>query len=147
MAKLSLSAPLLTLALAMGTYAAIGPVADLVITDQTVAPDGFSRSAVVVNGGTPGPLIRGYKVRSFCAVIYVQVLIVVRRLSSQGDRFQINVIDNLTNHTMNKTTSIVGPCRDVTSILHMIVNVMPWPHSTGTVSSRRARPGPTARPS
>ena len=67
MAKLSLSVPLLALALTMGTYAAIGPVADLVITDQTVAPDGFSRSAVVVNGGTPGPLIKGYKVRDLCA--------------------------------------------------------------------------------
>ena len=27
---------------------------------------------------------------------------------------------------MNKTTSIVGPRRYVTSVLHMIVNVMPW---------------------
>ena len=62
MAKLSLFTPLVALALAAGTHAAIGPVADLIISDQTVSPDGFARSAVVANGGTPGPLIRGNKV-------------------------------------------------------------------------------------
>nr|AAB35061.1 laccase II isozyme {N-terminal} [Trametes versicolor, ATCC 20869, Peptide Partial, 30 aa] [Trametes versicolor] len=29
----------------------IGPVADLTITNAAVSPDGFSRQAVVVNGG------------------------------------------------------------------------------------------------
>lgn len=62
MVKLSLSTPLFALALAAGTHAAIGPVANLVITDKTVSPDGFARAAVVANGGTPGPLIVGNKV-------------------------------------------------------------------------------------
>ncbi|CDO73053.1 Laccase [Trametes cinnabarina] len=64
--------------------AAIGPVADLTLTNAQVSPDGFAREAVVVNGITPAPLITGNK----------------------GDRFQLNVIDQLTNHTMLKTSSI-----------------------------------------
>nr|QBH72619.1 laccase [Trametes versicolor] len=70
--------------LAAVAHAGIGPVADLTITNAAVSPDGFSRQAVVVNGGTPGPLITG----------------------NMGDRFQLNVIDNLTDHTMLKSTSI-----------------------------------------
>nr|AEP71394.1 laccase 1 [Trametes gibbosa]AEQ28163.1 laccase 1 [Trametes gibbosa] len=70
--------------LTAAAYAAIGPVADLTITNAEVSPDGFARQAVVVNGGTPGPLVTG----------------------NMGDRFQLNVIDNLTNHTMLKSTSI-----------------------------------------
>nr|ADK13091.1 laccase [Trametes gibbosa] len=70
--------------LTAAAYAAIGPVADLTITNAEVSPDGFARQAVVVNGGTPGPLVTG----------------------NMGDRFQLNVIDNLTNHTMPKSTSI-----------------------------------------
>nr|AMQ22747.1 laccase [Marasmius cladophyllus] len=65
-------------------YAAIGPVADLTISNAQVSPDGFLRDAVVTNGLMPGPLIAGNK----------------------GDRFQLNVIDQMTNHTMLKTTSI-----------------------------------------
>nr|ACZ82339.1 laccase [Lentinus sp. WR2] len=65
-------------------YAAIGPVADLTISNAQVSPDGFLRDAVVTNGLVPGPLITGNK----------------------GDRFQLNVIDQMTNHTMLKTTSI-----------------------------------------
>uniref|UniRef100_UPI0001529956 laccase n=1 Tax=Trametes maxima TaxID=259368 RepID=UPI0001529956 len=62
----------------------VGPVADNTITNAATSPDGFSRQAVVVNGVTPGPLVAG----------------------NIGDRFQLNVIDNLTNHTMLKTTSV-----------------------------------------
>ena len=43
-------------------FAAIGPVADLVITNQDVSPDGFTRGAVVAGGNTIGPLIVGQKV-------------------------------------------------------------------------------------
>ncbi|GLB41431.1 putative multicopper oxidase family protein [Lyophyllum shimeji] len=54
-----------------------------------IAPDGFSRSAVLAGGAAdsvsfPGPLIKGNK----------------------GDRFQLNVIDSLTDGTMLKSTSI-----------------------------------------
>ncbi|KAI0778757.1 laccase 1 [Trametes elegans] len=65
-------------------HAGIGPVTDLTLTNAEVSPDGFARQAVVVNGVTPGPLITG----------------------NEGDHFQLNVIDQLTNHTMLKSTSI-----------------------------------------
>nr|AAB63444.1 phenoloxidase [Trametes sp. I-62] len=70
--------------LASSALASIGPVADMTISNAEVSPDGFARQAVVVNGVTPGPLVKG----------------------NMGDRFQLNVIDNLTNHTMLKSTSI-----------------------------------------
>ncbi|KAJ3528779.1 hypothetical protein NM688_g7947 [Phlebia brevispora] len=64
--------------------AAIGPVTDLHIVNAAVTTDGFSRQAVLAEGVFPGPLIAGQK----------------------GDNFQINVIDELTNATMLKTTTI-----------------------------------------
>jgi len=68
-----------TLSLLSTTHAAIGPVANLIIANNEIAPDGFSRSCVVyffcdnmhlfflvravLAGGTfPGPLIKGVKV-------------------------------------------------------------------------------------
>nr|AGW43035.1 laccase [Ganoderma weberianum] len=74
----------LPLLFSASAYAAIGPVGTLTISNADTAPDGFTRSAVVVNGESPGPLITGNK----------------------GDRFQINVVNQLTNHTMSKTTSV-----------------------------------------
>ncbi|KAJ7909597.1 laccase 1 [Mycena leptocephala] len=62
----------------------IGPTADLHITNAVVAPDGFSRSAVLANGLVPGPTIQANK----------------------GDTFNINVIDGLTDNTMLRSTSI-----------------------------------------
>ncbi|KAL7283147.1 LOW QUALITY PROTEIN: hypothetical protein ACG7TL_002573 [Trametes sanguinea] len=53
-------------------------------SNADVSPDGYQRAAVVANGVMPGPLITGQK----------------------GDEFKINVINNLTNHTMLKSTSI-----------------------------------------
>ncbi|KAF7795688.1 hypothetical protein EIP86_006853 [Pleurotus ostreatoroseus] len=67
-------------------FAAIGPVTDLHIVNAAVTTDGFSRQAVLAEGVFPGPLIAGNK----------------------GDNFQINVIDELTNATMLKTTTIVA---------------------------------------
>ncbi|KAJ7935956.1 laccase [Mycena leptocephala] len=64
--------------------ASIGPTADLTLTNGDVAPDGFTRQAVLVNGQAPGPLIVGNK----------------------GDEFSLNVIDQLTNETMLLSTSI-----------------------------------------
>ncbi|KAI0640620.1 laccase B [Trametes meyenii] len=74
----------LSLSLSHAVYGAVGPVADLTISNADVSPDGISRAAVLVNGVFPGPLIKGNK----------------------GDNFQLNVIDNLTNATMLKTTTI-----------------------------------------
>ncbi|KAI0652451.1 laccase [Trametes meyenii] len=84
MPRVSLSSITVALALTVGVLGAIGPRANLVVSNAVVAPDGFKRDAIVVNGLFPSPLITGKK----------------------GDRFQLNVIDKLTNHTMLKTTSI-----------------------------------------
>ncbi|PIL31400.1 transporter [Ganoderma sinense ZZ0214-1] len=84
MSRISLLTSLVTAALVGWVYAAIGPVTDLTISNAAISPDGFTRDAVVMNGVFPGPLITGNK----------------------GDNFQLNVIDNLTNHTMRKSTSV-----------------------------------------
>ena len=52
----------ITLLFAASAYAGIGPKTDLTISNADVAPDGFTRAAVVVNGVFPGPLITGNKV-------------------------------------------------------------------------------------
>ncbi|KAJ7080204.1 laccase-4 [Mycena belliarum] len=64
--------------------AAIGPTADLTLTNGDVAPDGFTRQAVLVNGQVPGPLVSANK----------------------GDDFNLNVIDSLTNETMLLSSTI-----------------------------------------
>ncbi|KAJ7896634.1 laccase [Mycena olivaceomarginata] len=67
-----------------GALASIGPTADLTLTNSDVAPDGFTRQAVLVNGQVPGPLI----------------------VANKGDEFNLNVVDQLTNETMLLSTSI-----------------------------------------
>nr|Q12717.1 RecName: Full=Laccase-5; AltName: Full=Benzenediol:oxygen oxidoreductase 5; AltName: Full=Diphenol oxidase 5; AltName: Full=Laccase IV; AltName: Full=Urishiol oxidase 5; Flags: Precursor [Trametes versicolor]AAC49829.1 laccase IV [Trametes versicolor] len=74
----------LSLSLSGRVFGAIGPVTDLTISNADVTPDGITRAAVLAGGVFPGPLITGNK----------------------GDEFQINVIDNLTNETMLKSTTI-----------------------------------------
>ncbi|KAJ7131857.1 laccase [Mycena crocata] len=64
--------------------ASVGPTADLIVSNGDVSPDGFTRQAVLMNGGTPGPLI----------------------VANKGDEFNLNVIDKLTNQTMLLSTSI-----------------------------------------
>ncbi|KAI0740100.1 laccase [Earliella scabrosa] len=86
MGKLQSSIVLLALCLSSADFvvAAIGPVADLTISNADISPDGFTRAAIVMNDQFPGPLISG----------------------SKGDNFQINVIDSLTNSTMLNATTI-----------------------------------------
>ena len=72
--------------LVCSSFAAIGPVADLTISNANISPDGYERAAVLAGETFPGPLITGQK----------------------DDHFQINVIDQLPNHTMLKSTSIVS---------------------------------------
>ncbi|KIJ21226.1 laccase [Paxillus involutus ATCC 200175] len=57
---------------------------DLVISNAVIAPDGFSRNAIVVNGIEPGALITANK----------------------GDRLEINLKNQLTDESMNKSTSV-----------------------------------------
>lgn len=64
MAKLLLLKSLVTLAFTVGSYAAIGPKADLTLTNAKISPDGYSRDAVLAGGAFPGALITGKKVRA-----------------------------------------------------------------------------------
>ncbi|KAF8904867.1 laccase [Mucidula mucida] len=75
---------LVLLAVSSVAQSVIGPVGDMVITDQTVAPDGFSRLGAVANGIAAGLLIRGNK----------------------GDHFQLNVVNQLSDNTILQSTSI-----------------------------------------
>ncbi|KAF7303502.1 Laccase 3 [Mycena indigotica] len=74
---------LLALPLA-ATAVMIGPTADLHIVNGVVAPDGFSRNAVLANGLLPGPTLKATK----------------------GQTYNLNVIDQLTDASMLKSTSI-----------------------------------------
>ncbi|KIK91567.1 laccase [Paxillus rubicundulus Ve08.2h10] len=62
----------------------LGPVAELHIGNEIVAPDGFNRSATLVNGVYPGPLIQAQK----------------------NDRFVLQVFNELTDDTMPLETSV-----------------------------------------
>ncbi|KAF8193990.1 laccase 4 [Mycena galopus ATCC 62051] len=76
--------PLLAFSLISPSLAAIGPTADITLSNAVVAPDGFSRVAVTANGVVPGPLIT----------------------ANAGDEFNLNVINALTNDTMLLSSSI-----------------------------------------
>ncbi|TEB37779.1 laccase [Coprinellus micaceus] len=60
----------------------VGPTADLIVSNVVLAPDGVSRLAAVANDVHPGPLIK----------------------ASKGDRFNLNVINNLTDEHDNDTS-------------------------------------------
>ncbi|SJL10012.1 probable Laccase [Armillaria ostoyae] len=66
------------------SYAAVPAYSDLHVVNRNIAPDGFNRSAVLMNGVFPGPLVFGYS----------------------GGRFRLNVINELTDNTMLRSTSI-----------------------------------------
>ncbi|KAG6917875.1 Acyl-coenzyme A oxidase 2 [Tephrocybe rancida] len=79
----------LYLALLSVAYAAVGPTTNVFIVNKVLAPDGFNRTGVLAgstatNAAFPGPLITGNK----------------------GDTFNLNVIDQLTDTTMRRATSI-----------------------------------------
>ncbi|KAF8076150.1 multicopper oxidase-domain-containing protein [Lyophyllum atratum] len=84
-----LSTTIFFLSLLSNVYGGIGPSANLHIVNKNIAPDGFTRSAVLAgstatNAKFPGPLITGFK----------------------GSTFNLNVIDSLTDNSMLKATSI-----------------------------------------
>ena len=58
--------PLVTASVLIGRALAItiGPVADLVVHNAVMSPDGFSRGVSIAGDSVSGPLIRGQKVRS-----------------------------------------------------------------------------------
>ncbi|KAJ7642016.1 laccase [Roridomyces roridus] len=62
----------------------LGPVTDLVISNTVLSPDGFERSSIVAGGTFPGPIIA----------------------ANRGDKFSVNLHDQLTDNTMLRSTSI-----------------------------------------
>ncbi|KAG5646508.1 hypothetical protein DXG03_003275 [Asterophora parasitica] len=82
-----LSTPLLAVAASLGITPPTQPNLPpklLRISNGVIAPDGFNRSAVLVNGQHPGPLLTGKK----------------------GSRFRFNVENALTDPTMQRATSV-----------------------------------------
>ncbi|OAX41113.1 laccase [Rhizopogon vinicolor AM-OR11-026] len=62
----------------------LGPKTTITVGNNVISPDGFERSATLVDGTFPGPLITAQK----------------------GDSFAIEVVNGLTDDTMFKSTSI-----------------------------------------
>ncbi|OAX32948.1 laccase [Rhizopogon vinicolor AM-OR11-026] len=62
----------------------LGPKSSITIGNSLIAPDGFERSATLVDGTFPGPLISAQK----------------------GDKFSLQVINNLTDPSMFLSTSV-----------------------------------------
>ncbi|KAG1735550.1 laccase [Suillus lakei] len=62
----------------------LGPQTTITIGNNVIAPDGFERSATLVNGIFPGPLITAQK----------------------GDNFAIEVVNELEDETMFRSTSV-----------------------------------------
>ncbi|KAL9713355.1 ferroxidase, multicopper oxidase [Leucoagaricus gongylophorus] len=88
---LGLLGSLVSIALFVGHVqgVSIGPTSDMYIVNKDISPDGFNRSAVLAgetedSASFPGPLVVG----------------------SKGSTFKLNVIDNLTDTTMLRSTSI-----------------------------------------
>ncbi|KAH9998722.1 laccase [Russula vinacea] len=77
------TATLLLVALS-GSVFALGPSTTLQIVSKEIAPDGFLRPATLANGVFPGPIITATK----------------------GQEFSINVIDQLTETSLDLATSI-----------------------------------------
>lgn len=62
MSSFSTLSAFVTVALALGAFASVGPVADIPIVNANLSPDGFTRTTVLAGGTFPGPLIVGNKV-------------------------------------------------------------------------------------
>ncbi|KAG8221176.1 laccase [Butyriboletus roseoflavus] len=62
----------------------LGPVSQLNIANKFIAPDGFNRSATLVNGIFPGPLIQ----------------------ANMSDQFVVKLVNQLTDNTMPLETSV-----------------------------------------
>ncbi|PPQ93569.1 hypothetical protein CVT25_005561 [Psilocybe cyanescens] len=68
----------------IASVATLGPQSTLYVTNEFISPDGFRRSASVINGVYPAPLI----------------------IAQKGDNFKLNVANYLSDNTMHRSTSI-----------------------------------------
>ncbi|KAG7447863.1 uncharacterized protein BT62DRAFT_844808, partial [Guyanagaster necrorhizus] len=62
----------------------IRSIANMQIVNADIIPDGFNRGTVLAGGTFPGPLVKG----------------------NMGNRFKINIIDQLTDDMMLRSTNI-----------------------------------------
>lgn len=83
MHRLGLGASAISL-LSLGAQAAIGPVSNISVVNKVIAPDGFQRDTVLVDGTFPGPPL----------------------LAKKGDSFEINALNLLHDTTMDTATTI-----------------------------------------
>ncbi|KAG2346016.1 laccase [Suillus weaverae] len=66
------------------TFRSLRPTTNLTISNKVITPDGFTRSTTLAGGTFPGPLIQANK----------------------GDHFAINVVNELDDSSMYKSTSV-----------------------------------------
>ncbi|KAG6382194.1 laccase [Boletus reticuloceps] len=66
--------------------AVLGPVGQLYVTNNVISPDGYNRSAIIVNGLYPAPLIKANK----------------------NDQFSIELVNGLTDDSMSLETAVVS---------------------------------------
>ncbi|KAG1825344.1 laccase [Suillus variegatus] len=99
--------------------AVLGPKTRLTIGNKVIAPDGFERSATLVDGVFPGPLIAAQK----------------------GDDFAIEVVNELQDESMFMSTSVVSNAKSSTLLTINLVYC-----STGMVFTRTERTMPMGRP-
>jgi len=129
---LTLRRTLIFLTFFLETFAAIGPVTNLRISNAIIAPDGFSRSWVIQTrvifrwlllqccsrGRHLSRTTNYWQEGHLCLHARFEIL---TDFPNQGDHFQINVIDRLTDNTMLRSTSIViHPCAN-TRLLFLTV--------------------------
>ncbi|KAF8999336.1 yellow laccase [Cyathus striatus] len=101
-------------ALPLAAFASIGPSANLYVGNKNISPDGFSRSAVLAGSSAssldfPGPLIVGNK----------------------GNTFRLNVVDQLTDTTMLRGTTLARSLPRSTSWADGPVGVTQCPIAPG----------------
>lgn len=110
------------------------------ISNADVSPDGdVTRSAIVVNGASRGPLLVANKVRTTAGFLPPYLT-----NSTQGDGFSIDVENHLSDAGLQTETSVVR--KDVALLmLFSFFNVIRVYQSTGTVSSNTELLGLTVR--
>lgn len=100
MRPFSKSLPFALLSLA-GLSEAAAATHQWTLASKDIAPDGFTRSAALVNGQYPGPLL------SF----------------NKGDTAYVNVNNRLSDPTMRRSTSIVRFCGIFVAYTHILFSI------------------------
>jgi len=81
---------------AANTAKAASVTQDWTLQAQAIQPDGFPRTAALINGVYPGPLVKANK----------------------GDTITINVNNQLNDNSMRKSTSIVSSLPQISPLLY-----------------------------